>query len=74
MSTRLAIALILALIAAGIGWMGYGGFMFGIPALIIALLDLKRERTVALVVLIFACIGIIESIAVVTLAAALGLI
>jgi hypothetical protein len=59
-------ALVLAIIAAGIGWAGYGGFIFGIPALILGILavrDAGASRTIGIIGIVFACIGIAESVA-----------
>jgi hypothetical protein len=66
-------ALVLAIIAMAIGWMGYGGFIFGIPALILGILavrDAGASRTVGIIGIVFACIGIAESVAAVAFIAA----
>jgi hypothetical protein len=69
-------ALVLGLIAAGIGWAGYGGFIFGIPSLILGVHVISTEfdlsRTLGIIAVIFACLGIIESIGAALFIAILG--
>jgi len=59
------IALILGLIAFLIGWMGYGGYLFGIPAIVIGFIFYRKYKgIISLLSIIFGCIGLAETIAV----------
>ena len=61
------IGFILALIAAAIGWMGWGGYILGIPAIILVIISLiyrggsKLILGLSIVTLIFGGIGIAET-------------
>ena len=62
--------LFLGLISAGIGWMGYGSIIFGIPALILVIISAIKEkekyRTPVLILMgltfVLVAVGIIETI------------
>jgi len=59
------IAILLGAIALLIGWMGYGGYIFGIPALLLATYSYNRDHKVLGVLgIVFSVIGIAESFAV----------
>jgi len=56
------LALLLGAIALLIGWMGYGGFMFGIPAILLAIYPYRKgHKWLGIFAIIFSCIGIAES-------------
>jgi hypothetical protein len=58
------LAVLLGTIALLIGWMGYGGYMFGIPAILLAIYSyLRGHKILAGIAIIFSCIGIAESFA-----------
>jgi len=58
-------ALFLGILAMLVGWMGYGGYIFGLPAIIIGAILYKRHRgTLPLLSVIFGVIGLAETIAV----------
>jgi len=61
-----AIGLILGVLSMLIGWMGYGGYFFGLPAIIIGITLYRRDKGVLpLLAIIFGAIGLAETIAVV---------
>jgi len=58
------IALILSLIALLTGWLVYGGFIFGVLAVILGTIYYRKNKNVvSLLSIIFGCIGIAEAIA-----------
>jgi hypothetical protein len=62
------LAVLLGAIALMIGWMGYGGYMFGIPAILLAIYSYKKgHKLMGIVAITFACIGIAETFAVMQL-------
>ena len=59
------IGLILGVLSTLIGWMGYGGYIFGIPAIIVGtVLYRKGMGVLPLLAIIFGAIGLAETIAV----------
>ena len=59
------IGLILGFLSMLIGWMGYGGYMFGIPAVIIGIILYRKDRGVLpLLAIIFGAIGLAETVAI----------
>jgi hypothetical protein len=56
------LAILSGIIALLIGWMGYGGYMFGIPAILLAIYSYKKDhKWLAGLTIIFSCIGVAES-------------
>ena len=58
------LALILGIIASAIGWMGFGGYICGIPAIILGILAFKGKtvaKVIGVLALILGVIGAIET-------------
>ena len=59
------IGLLLSIIALLIGWMGYGGYLFGIPAIVLGFFYYRKKGgLISLLTIIFGCIGLAETVAV----------
>lgn len=59
------IGLLLSIIALLIGWMGYGGYLFGIPAIVLGFFYYREKGgLVSLLTIIFGCVGLAETVVV----------
>ncbi len=55
--------LLLSIISLLIGWMGYGGILFGLPALLLGFIYYRKKGgLISLLTIIFGCIGLAETI------------